>query len=61
MKIRIDKATYSYFEEYHLNNSTCGVEVDIPEDLYDKIYKAMNDYGEAQEILQKLYKEAENK
>jgi hypothetical protein len=58
MKVRIDKATYSYYEEYHFTK--LGIEVDIPRDLYDKIYKAIHDYEEAQTILQKLYEEAKN-
>jgi len=56
MKVKIDKATYQYYEEYRL--SSLGVEVDIPEELYKKICKAINDFYEAQAVLQKLYKEA---
>jgi hypothetical protein len=60
MKVKINKATYSYFEEYHFTEATYGVKVDIPEDLYNKICKATKDYNEAQTILQKLYKGVKN-
>ena len=57
MKVKIDKDTYQYYEEYYLSEFY-GVEVDIPEELYDKICKAINDFDKAQATLQKLYKEA---
>ena len=57
MKVKIDKDTYQYYEEYYLSEFY-GVEVDIPEELYKKICKAINDFYEAQAVLQKLYKEA---
>jgi hypothetical protein len=59
MKVRIDKAIYPYYEEYRLARND-GIEVDIPKVLYDKIYKAMHDYEEAQELLKKLYEETKN-
>jgi hypothetical protein len=58
MKARIDKETFEYYEEYHFTKS--GIEVDVPKYLYDKIYKAMHNYEEAQKVLRKLYEEAKN-